>query len=96
MTANRHAAGDESDPRRYRPFGARREANRGEVRMTVAIILIVAVVVLVVAAFLVGRSRWLPSRNKRCSRCGQRTPLKSEVCEHCGYVFHVRETPGRD
>jgi predicted amidophosphoribosyltransferase len=54
--------------------------------MTIAII----VVLVVVAVFLVGRFLWVPSRNKKCSRCGQRTPLGSEVCEHCGHVFHVR------
>jgi rRNA maturation endonuclease Nob1 len=54
--------------------------------MTIAII--VALIVLVV--FLVGRLFWVPSRSKKCSRCGQRTSLESEVCEHCGHVFHVR------
>jgi predicted amidophosphoribosyltransferase len=54
--------------------------------MTIAII----VVLLVVIAVLVGRLLWVPSRHKKCSRCGQRTSLKSEVCEHCGHVFHVR------
>jgi predicted amidophosphoribosyltransferase len=54
--------------------------------MTIAII----VVSLVVVVFLVGRLLWVPSRNKKCSRCGQRTSLESEVCEHCGYAFHVR------
>jgi hypothetical protein len=54
--------------------------------MTIAII----VVVLVVGALVVGRLLWAPSRNKKCSRCGQRTPVASEVCEHCGHVFHVR------
>jgi rRNA maturation endonuclease Nob1 len=54
--------------------------------MTIAII----VVLLVVVVFLVGRLLWVPSRKKRCSRCGERTPVESEVCEHCGYVFHVR------
>jgi hypothetical protein len=83
---DRHAAGDASDPRRYRPFRARCDADRREVPMTIAII----VVVLVVAVFLVGRLFWVPSRNKKCSRCGERTPLESEVCEHCGHVFHVR------
>jgi hypothetical protein len=54
--------------------------------MTIAII----VVLFVVVVFLIGRFLWVPSRNKKCSRCGQRTALKSEVCEHCGHVFHVR------
>ena len=54
--------------------------------MTIAIIL----VLLVVIVALVGRLLWLPSRSKKCSRCGERTPLKSEVCEQCGHVFHVR------
>ena len=54
--------------------------------MTIAII----VVVLVVVVFLIGRLLWVPSRNKKCSRCGQRTSLQSEVCEHCGRTFHVR------
>jgi rRNA maturation endonuclease Nob1 len=54
--------------------------------MTIAII----VVVLLVVAFIVGRLFWVPSRSKKCSRCGERTPLDSEVCEHCGHVFHVR------
>jgi hypothetical protein len=44
----------------------------------------------VTVGFLVGRFLWVPSRNKKCSRCGERTPLESEVCEHCGHVFHVR------
>ena len=54
--------------------------------MTIAII----VLLVVVAVFLVGRFLWVPSRTKKCSRCGQRTPLGSEVCEACGHVFHVR------
>ncbi len=54
--------------------------------MTIAII----VALVVVVAFLVGRLLWVPSRNKKCPRCGDRTPLKSEVCEHCGHVFHTR------
>jgi predicted amidophosphoribosyltransferase len=54
--------------------------------MTIAII----VVLFVVVVFLIGRFLWVPSRNKKCSRCGKRTALKSEVCEHCGHVFHVR------
>jgi predicted amidophosphoribosyltransferase len=54
--------------------------------MTIAIVIVLVVVI----AFLVGRFLWVPSRNKKCSRCGQRTPLNSEVCEHCGHVFHVR------
>jgi hypothetical protein len=54
--------------------------------MTIAII----VALLVVVVFLAGRLLWVPSRNKKCSRCGQRTSLGSEVCEHCGHVFHVR------
>jgi transposase len=54
--------------------------------MTIAII----VVLIVVVALLVGRVLWVPSRNKKCSRCGQRTSLDSQVCEHCGHVFHVR------
>lgn len=54
--------------------------------MTIAII----VVLFVVVVFLVGRLLWVPSRNKKCSRCGERTALKSEVCEHCGHTFHVR------
>jgi predicted amidophosphoribosyltransferase len=54
--------------------------------MTIAMILVLAVVI----AFLVVRLLWVPSRYKRCSRCGKRTPLKSGVCEHCGYTFHVR------
>jgi len=64
--------------------------------MTVAIIIVVLVVVAFLVAFLVGRSPWLPSRNKKCSRCGERTPLRSEVCEHCGYVFHIREAHDQD
>jgi hypothetical protein len=74
------------NPRHYRRFRARCEADRGEVPMTIAII----VVLVVEVVLLVGRSLWVPSRNKKCSRCGQRTPLNSEVCEHCGHVFHVR------
>ena len=54
--------------------------------MTIAII----IVLLVVGVFLAGRLLWVPSRNKKCSRCGERTALKSEVCEHCGHTFHVR------
>lgn len=54
--------------------------------MTIAII----VVLLVVFVFLVGRLLWVPSRKKKCSRCGQRTSLGAEVCEHCGHAFHVR------
>lgn len=54
--------------------------------MTIAII----VVLVVVVVFLVGRLLWVPSRYKKCSRCGERTALESEVCEHCGHVFHVR------
>jgi transposase len=54
--------------------------------MTIAIVVMVVVLLLV----LVGRFFWVPSRNKKCSRCGQRTSLESEVCEHCGHVFHVR------
>ena len=54
--------------------------------MTIAIV----VVLLVVAVVLVGRRFWVPSRNKKCSRCGERSPLQAEVCEHCGHVFHVR------
>jgi hypothetical protein len=54
--------------------------------MTIAII----VVLVLVAVFLVGRFLWMPSRYKKCSRCGKRTPLESEVCERCGHVFHVR------
>jgi hypothetical protein len=54
--------------------------------MTIAII----VVLLVVVIFLIGRLLWVPSRNKKCSRCGERSPLQAEVCEHCGHVFHVR------
>jgi transposase len=55
--------------------------------MTIAFI----VVLVVVIALLVGRLLlWVPSRYKKCSRCGERTPLKSEVCQHCGHVFHVR------
>ncbi len=54
--------------------------------MTIAIV----VVLLVVAVVLVGRFLWVPSRNKKCSRCGERSPLEAEVCEHCGHVFHVR------
>jgi hypothetical protein len=54
--------------------------------MTIAIIVVLAVVI----AFLVGRFLWVPSRYKKCSRCGERTPLESEVCQHCGHVFHVR------
>jgi transposase len=54
--------------------------------MTIAII----VVLVVVIALLVGRLLWVPSRTKKCSRCGERTPLASEVCQHCGHVFHVR------
>jgi hypothetical protein len=77
---------DASDPRRYRPFSAQYEADRSEVRVTIAIIVVLALVII----FLVGRRFWVPSRNKKCSRCGERTPLKSEVCEHCGHAFHVR------
>jgi hypothetical protein len=51
---------------------------------------IVIIIVLLVAVALVGRLLWMPSRNKKCSRCGQRTSLGSEVCKHCGHVFHVR------
>lgn len=54
--------------------------------MTTAII----VVLVVVVVFLVGRLLLVPSRYKKCSRCGERTALESEVCEHCGHVFHVR------
>jgi ribosomal protein L37E len=54
--------------------------------MTIAIV----VVLLVVAVVLLGRRLWVPSRNKKCSRCGERSPLQAEVCEHCGHVFHVR------
>ena len=54
--------------------------------MTIAII----VVLVVVLVILVGRFLWVPSRYKKCSRCGARTSLNSEVCEHCGHVFHVR------
>ena len=54
--------------------------------MTIAII----VVLVLVAVLLVGRFLWVPGRYKKCSRCGARTPLNSEVCEHCGHVFHVR------
>ena len=54
--------------------------------MTIAIIAVLLVVVVV----LVGRFLWVPSRTKRCSRCGERAPLSSEVCGHCGHVFHVR------
>jgi flagellar basal body-associated protein FliL len=54
--------------------------------MTIAII----VVLVVVAVVLVGRFLWVPSRHKKCSRCGERSPLEAEVCEHCGHVFHVR------
>jgi hypothetical protein len=57
--------------------------------MTIAII-IVFVALVVTVGCLVGRFLWVPSRNKKCSRCGERTPLESEVCEHCGHVFHVR------
>ena len=57
--------------------------------MTIVSIVIIAVLVVVVV-LLAGRLLWVPSRNKKCSRCGERTPLKSEVCEHCGHVFHVR------
>jgi hypothetical protein len=80
-------------PRATRPirvaivrFRVRHTADRVQVRMTIAII----VVVVLIVVFLVGRLLWVPSRNKKCSRCGQRTPLESEVCEHCGHVFHVR------
>jgi hypothetical protein len=78
--------GDVSGRRGYRPFSARCEPNRGEIRMTIAII----VVLVVVLVILVGRFLWVPSRYKKCSRCGARTSLESEVCEHCGHVFHVR------
>ena len=54
--------------------------------MTIAIILVLVVVLVVV----IGRFFWVPSRNKKCSRCGERTRLNSEVCEHCGHAFHVR------
>lgn len=54
--------------------------------MTIAIV----VVLLVLLVALVGRLLWVPSRSKKCSRCGERTALKSEVCEHCGHTFHVR------
>jgi hypothetical protein len=54
--------------------------------VTIAII----VVLFVVIALLVGRLLWVPSRTKKCSRCGERTRLDSEVCQHCGHVFHVR------
>jgi transposase len=54
--------------------------------MTIAII----VVVVLVVVFLVGRLLWVPSRTKKCSRCGERTSLNSEACENCGHVFHVR------
>ena len=54
--------------------------------MTIAII----VALVLVAVFLVGRFLWVPSRYKKCSRCGARTPLEAEVCERCGHVFHVR------
>jgi hypothetical protein len=54
--------------------------------MTIAII----VVAIVVVALVVGRLLWVPSRKKKCSRCGERSPLEAEVCEHCGHVFHVR------
>ena len=54
--------------------------------MTIAIIVVIAVVI----ALLVGRLLWVPSRYKKCSRCGERTRLESEVCQHCGHVFHVR------
>lgn len=51
---------------------------------------IVIIVVLLVVVVLVGRLLWVPSRTKKCSRCGRRTSLGSEVCENCGHVFHVR------
>ena len=86
MTTNRHAAGDASDPRGYRPFSARCEASRREARVTIAITVVLALVIV----FVVGRLFWVPSRNKKCSRCGERTRLDSEVCQHCGHVFHVR------
>ncbi len=54
--------------------------------MTIAII----VVLVVVVAFFVGRQFWVPSRHKKCSRCGERASLNAEVCENCGHVFHVR------
>jgi rRNA maturation endonuclease Nob1 len=69
--------------RRYRRFGA---VQTSEIRMTIAIIVVIVLVVVVI----VGRFLWVPSRNKKCSRCGKRTALESEVCEHCGHVFHVR------
>jgi hypothetical protein len=75
-----------SGPRRYRPVREQREADRGEVGMTIAVIFVLVVVIV----FLVGRFLWVPSRNKKCSRCGERTRLESEVCENCGHVFHVR------
>ena len=54
--------------------------------MTIAII----VVLVLVVVFFVARQFWVPSRKKKCSRCGERTSLNSEVCESCGHVFHVR------
>ena len=54
--------------------------------MTIAII----VVLVVVVAVFIGRLLWVPSRQKKCSRCGERSPVEAEVCEHCGHVFHVR------
>jgi hypothetical protein len=77
---------DTSDRPRYRRLHGGCESDYGETPMTIAIIIVVVVVLLVI----VGRFLWVPSRNKKCSRCGQRTPLESEVCEHCGHVFHVR------
>jgi hypothetical protein len=72
-----------SDPRRYRRLGA---VHTSEIRVTVAIIVVIVLVIVVI----VGRFLWVPSRKKKCSRCGKRTALESEVCEHCGHVFHVR------
>ena len=43
--------------------------------MTIAII----VVLVVVAVVLIGRFLWVPSRRKKCSRCGARSPLEAEV-----------------
>ncbi len=54
--------------------------------MTIAII----VVLVVVVVFFVGRQFWVPSRHKKCTRCGERASLNAEVCENCGHVFHVR------
>jgi hypothetical protein len=54
---------------------------------------IIVLIVLGVAGYLAFRQFWVPSRNKRCPRCDERTTVGTESCPACGYTFHVRDAP---